>query len=135
MLNELHVHVHCVHAHVHVCLVHKFDNYFTIPEVHLSHINLVSVHTYSAIHIFSFNACIVHVQYVCVPIINIFYEYDSQVLLKFSHAYNTLEGTISIFHVAYLCSKPTSSGSDPQLVAANIMAIHDNAGIRISQQV
>ena len=35
----------------------------------------------------------------------------------------------------YFCSKPTSSGSAPHLVAANIMAIHDNAGIRISQQV
>ena len=33
--------------------------------------------------------------------------------------------------------KPTStdSGSAPQSVGANIMAIHDNAGIRISQQV
>ena len=32
------------------------------------------------------------------------------------------------------CSKPVSSGgSSPQ--SANIMAIHDNAGIRISQQV
>ena len=34
------------------------------------------------------------------------------------------------------CSKPMSlSGTSPLPVAASIMAIHDNAGIKISQQV